>query len=231
MNRDFVAGAVVASVGLVGLLALASMGGTQMEAIAEVSMSAETMKADTMAAETMASETMSQETMGQEVMAQHGGGSVNLSDARLAVPDSNYRVDWVQLGTFSVQADDPEEGAGQLHVVYAERAALEAYLKDGAFPDGTKLVKDVYAAKTEDLTTGRASYADTLAGRFVMVKDADNSEAGSSPLWGEGWGWAFYEGDEKLNTVTTNYVNDCLGCHQPAAETDYLYVQGYPLLK
>ena len=223
MNRDFVAGAVIAAAGLVGLLALASMGGSDM---------AVTAAEDAMMADSMSPDTMSGDTMSPYVMAQHSGsGDQAEGDARLYVPSVNYRRDWVQLGTFSLQADDPEDGAGEFHVVYAERAAVEAYLKDGIFPDGATLVKDVFATKTEDLTTGRASYADKLAGRFVMVKDGDNSEADSSPLWGDGWGWAFYEGEEMQKTVTTNYVNDCMGCHQPAADTDFLYVQGYPILK
>ncbi|MEQ9145765.1 MAG: cytochrome P460 family protein [Parvibaculaceae bacterium] len=181
------------------------------------------------AADTMQTETMSQDAMAPEVM-HLGEGMAADGDPRLYVPDVNYREEWVQLGSFSVLADDPEEGAKELHVVYTDRAAIKAYLENGSFPDGAKIVKDVYATRTEDLTTGRASYADTLAGRFVMVKDAENRNADSSPLWGEGWGWAFYEGTETRKTVTTDYVADCMGCHAPAAETDFLYVRGYPLL-
>lgn len=184
------------------------------------------------AADTMQAETMSQDAMAPEAM--HSGEGMAMAaggDPRLYVPDVNYREEWVQLGAFSVLADDPEEGAKELHVVYADHAAIKAYLENGSFPDGAKIVKDVYATKTEDLTTGRASYADTLAGRFVMVKDAENRNADSSPLWGEGWGWAFYEAAETRKTATTDYVADCMGCHAPAAETDFLYVRGYPLLR
>jgi hypothetical protein len=49
------------------------------------------------------------------------------------------------------------------------------------------LVKDVFAARTEALTTGTASYAGDLAGRFVMVKD-DAGKLGSGPRFGDGWG-------------------------------------------
>ncbi len=92
-------------------------------------------------------------------------------------------------------------------------------------------MKDVYATETEPLTTGVASYADDLAGRFVMVKDAKDTYADVSPLWGDGWGWAFYEGAETTKTVTTDYAQDCLGCHEPARDQDLVYVQGYPILK
>jgi hypothetical protein len=149
----------------------------------------------------------------------------------LQVPAADYRKEWVQLGSFSVLADDPQQGAKQLHVVYAKPETVDAYRKTGGFPDGAVLVKDVFATKTEDLTTGRASYAGALAGRFVMVKDASNAHADKSPLWGDGWGWAFYEGTETSKTVTTDYRKDCLGCHEPVRSQDLIYTQGYPVLK
>ncbi|WOF75412.1 cytochrome P460 family protein [Parvibaculaceae bacterium PLY_AMNH_Bact1] len=159
-----------------------------------------------------------------------GDGEGRIIDPDLAVPSENYRETWVFLGSFSVLADEPEEGAKEMHAVYAEREAVRAYLASGIFPDGAKLIKDVYETETEYLTTGTASYAKELAGRFVMVKDSQNTKAGTSPLWGDGWGWAFYEGAEMRRTVTTDYESDCLGCHQPAQATDFLYTQGYPLL-
>lgn len=159
------------------------------------------------------------------------GDALSALETLLQVPAANYRRDWVLLGSFSVRADDAEKGAKELHVVYAAPETVDAYRKTGAFPDGAVLVKDVFATKTEALTTGLASYADTLKGRFVMVKDSTNKNAATSPLWGDGWGWAFYEGGETENTVTTNYKTDCLGCHEPARAQDLIYVQGYPVLK
>ena len=151
--------------------------------------------------------------------------------ALLYVPDANYRRDWVLLGSFSVLADDPEAGAKEFHVVYTLPENVDAYRKTGAFPDGAILVKDVFATSTEALTTGTASYASTLIGRFVMVKDQANKYAGASPLWGDGWGWAFYEGTETRKTVSTDYKEDCLACHEPVRNQDLLHIQGYPILK
>jgi Cytochrome P460 len=152
-------------------------------------------------------------------------------ESLLHVPAANYRQEWVLLGSFSVRADEPEKGAKELHVVYARPETVKAYRKTGAFPDGAVLVKDVFATKTEALTTGIASYADTLKGRFVLVKDKTGKNAGKSPSWGDGWGWAFYEGTETQKTVTTDFRKDCLGCHEPARSQDLIYVQGYPVLK
>ncbi len=152
------------------------------------------------------------------------------AEAQLRVPSVDYRKDWVNLGTFSVLADNPTDGAKQIHTVYVERKYVEDFLKSGRFPDGTVLVKDVFAAKSENLTTGTASYPDRLAGRFVMVKDVAGRYS-ASPRFGDGWGWAFFEGTETTRTVTTDYKTDCLGCHEPVRATDLLYVQGYPVLR
>jgi len=152
------------------------------------------------------------------------------TDALIHVPEVDYRREWVLLGSFSILADEPSRGAKELHVVYAAPGNVAAYRRTGVFPDGAVLVKDVFAAKTEALTTGTVSYAGKLLGRFVMVKDTDNRYAGMSPLWGDGWGWVFFEGDETKKTVTTDYVTDCLGCHEPARGQDFLYVRGYPAL-
>jgi Cytochrome P460 len=68
----------------------------------------------------------------------------------LHVPSVDYRRDWVLLGSFSILADDPEEGAKQLHVVYAQREAVDAYVETGAFPDGAVLVKVRHAYRAAD---------------------------------------------------------------------------------
>lgn len=152
------------------------------------------------------------------------------AEAVLQVPAVDYRKEWVQLGTFSVLADKPADGAKEIHVVYTARHNLEAYLRTGRFPDGAVLVKDIFAARTEALTVGTSSYAGNLSSRFVMVKDGAG-KLGTGPRFGDGWGWASYEGAEIKRTVTTNYKNDCLSCHEPARAQDLVYVQGYPLLR
>lgn len=165
------------------------------------------------------------------VLALSGREHAAESDALLHVPEVDYWRDWTVLGSFAVLADDPAEGAKELHVVYAAPRDVDSFRESGVFPDGAMLIKDVFATRTEPLTTGISSYADHLAGRFVMVKDGTDRYAAQSPLWGDGWGWAFYEGPETRKPVTTDYREECLGCHEPARGQDLLYVQGYPILR
>ena len=51
------------------------------------------------------------------------------------------------------------------------------------------------------------------------------------PHVGDGWGWAYFEGEDPKNSTTESYDAECKACHVPAQNTDWVYVQGYPVLK
>jgi hypothetical protein len=63
-----------------------------------------------------------------------------------------------------------------------------------------------------------------------MIKDSKNRFSGN-PLWGDGWGWAFFKAGDSTNSITRDYKAECIGCHIPAKQTDWVYTQGYPSLK
>jgi Cytochrome P460 len=146
----------------------------------------------------------------------------------LHVPDA-YRTTYQALGTWAVAADQTK-GSKELHVVYASPGAITDYRRDGRFPDGTVLVKEVFQAATGGLTTGTVSHAGTLKGWFVMVKDSNGRYAGNK-LWGDGWGWSWFDAANPSKTTSTDYRTDCLACHVPARASDWVYVDGYPPLK
>ena len=146
----------------------------------------------------------------------------------LHVPE-HYRETYEALGSWAIAAEG-KPGSQQIHVVYASPGAAEAHRKTGHFPDGTTLVKEVFTAKTAAMTTGTVSHADMLKGWFVMVKDSKNSHAGNK-LWGDGWGWAWFDAGKPAATTTTDYKAECQTCHIPAKANDWTYVEGYPVLK
>ena len=147
----------------------------------------------------------------------------------IRVPE-NFRTDYVMLGAWSVAGDVDTGGEIGLHIVYAPKSAVEAYRATGAFPDGTVLVKELFNGKTESLTTGEATSAADIAGYFVMVKDTQGRFPGN-PLWGDGWGWSFFDAGDPLRAKTKDYMAECLACHEPARASDLVYVQAYPVLK
>jgi hypothetical protein len=116
-----------------------------------------------------------------------------------------------------------------LHVVYASPGTIAAYRKDGHFPDGTVLVKELFNTTTKDMTTGTVSSAGTLAGWFVMVKDNAGRFPGNK-LWGDGWGWSKFDATNPQKTISTDYTTDCQSCHVPARQSDWIYTRGYPVL-
>jgi Cytochrome P460 len=159
-----------------------------------------------------------------------GTAAANVVDAKgdLRVPE-DYRETYQALGSWAIAADGTP-GSKQMHEVYASPGAIAAYRKTGHFPNGTVLVKEVFSTVTASMTTGTVSHPDMLKGWFLMVKDAKSSHPGN-PLWGDGWGWSWFDAGKPLKTISTNYKTDCQGCHVPAQSTDWIYVNGYAPLR
>ena len=160
---------------------------------------------------------------------QYSGTTAAVVDNKgnLRVP-ADYATTYQALGTWAV-ANDDGPGSKEMHTVYASPGAIASYRKDGHFPDGAVLVKEVFHTTTKSMTTGTVSSAGTLAGWFVMVKDSVGRYPGNK-LWGEGWGWAWFDAANPQKTTSTDYTKDCLQCHVPARESDWVYTSGYPVL-
>ena len=136
-----------------------------------------------------------------------------------------FRDRYQALGTYVVL--DPK--GNEMHATYASPGAVENYRSTGKFADGTVLVKEVSGTDHAQMTTGDAHWASGTKVWFVMIKDEKGRYSGN-PLWGDGWGWALFKFDAPDKQVATDYKKDCLGCHIPARGTDWVYVQGYPVL-
>ncbi|CAE6881488.1 MULTISPECIES: cytochrome P460 family protein [Pseudomonas] len=159
--------------------------------------------------------------------AQAETGFSNSVDAKgnISLP-ADFRATMVHLGSWYV----PEGGASGFHDVYLEPDAVGAFRKTGKFPDGAVMIKELRHGKEGDYTTGKGvKYAGDVKQTFVMVKDSTNRFAEKNPMWGEGWGWALFKGDNAKN-VATDYKKDCLGCHVPAKKNDWVYTEAYPTL-
>jgi hypothetical protein len=150
------------------------------------------------------------------------------AEGNLHVPP-DYRTTYEALGSWAIAADEGR-GSKELHVVLASPGSIEAYRKAGRFPDGPVLVKEVFKTATKEMTTGTVSHADELKGWFVMVKDSAGRHRGNA-LWGDGWGWSWFDAANPTKTTSTDYRLNCKSCHVPAQATDWIYVDGYPALK
>ncbi len=166
------------------------------------------------------------------------GTYTTLVDAsgNIAIPE-RFRSEWAFLGTWSVATSVAEQsgetgdhGAAGLHNVYTQPDVVEAYRETGEFPDGAVLVKELLTGATKPMTTGVVSRGTDVEGWFILVKDTHDRFT-DNPLWGDGWGWVLYSSEDRTTPVTKSYQAECLGCHIPARETDWIYVEGYPVLK
>lgn len=155
----------------------------------------------------------------------HFSPYVNMT-GNISLP-TDFRVTMAHLGSWFA----PEGDGRGFHDVYTEAASVLHYRKYGKFPDGATLVKEVRAEKTGDYTTGKnISFATgKIKQWFVMIKDNKGRFRGN-PNWGDGWGWALIKTDHTHKNVSTNYKADCVNCHMPAKESDWIYVNEYPTL-
>ena len=145
----------------------------------------------------------------------------------------NFRQNWVHLGTWLVKNDEHAQGPG-VHDVYANPESVKAFKKNGQWPDGTVLVKEISGIVEERLTTGTAQWAGDVGVWFVMVRDRENRFP-DNKAWGEGWGWALFKADDPAKNTTTTWkgegFNNCFGCHVPAKNTEWVFIDGYPTVR
>jgi hypothetical protein len=149
---------------------------------------------------------------------------------------NGYRDNYQILGVFGVKDAIPmaagsqqAQGTEEIHYTYASPGTAEYYRKTGKFPDGAVLVKEVFGTDQGLLTTGNAHWAIGTKQWFVMIKD-ERGRFPDNPLWAEGWGWALFKPDAPDKQIATAFTKDCQGCHLPVSSTDWVYIQGYPVL-
>ncbi|MEK6700022.1 MAG: cytochrome P460 family protein [Nitrospirota bacterium] len=158
------------------------------------------------------------------------------SKGSISLP-TDFRSTWAHLGTWVVTStaaaglglDQTGPGTGT-HSVYTQSASLKAYKKDGTWPDGAMLILEVRAMTWDDLPTGHVIVEGDVVKWLVMIKDA-KGRFPKNPNWGDGWGWALFKPAGPKINASTNYKEDCLGCHEPAKASDRVFIQGYPTLR
>lgn len=125
----------------------------------------------------------------------------------------------------------------EFHNVYVEPSAFAHYQKTGEFADGTQIVKELTAVKTDDNTmedgstlapSGRGYFNGQFQGLELLVKD-------SKRFADQPGNWAFFNfgHHEPPYNETSGVlpVEMCSACHEANAETDYIFTQYYPLLQ
>lgn len=157
------------------------------------------------------------------------------SDGKLKLP-TGYRH-WVFVGAPLTPngLNNGKAGFPEYHHVYVEEKNLDVYLKTGAFPEGTVIVKELTrvlnptfpdGSRTEP--SGRGYFNGEFNGMDVTVKDSKRFAATN--------GWGFFNfGHHPLpyaESAKEASVAECAGCHMAfVAKTDMTWVQFYPILR
>jgi hypothetical protein len=159
-------------------------------------------------------------------------GTVVDQSGNITLPP-NYRSQWSHIGSWLIA--DPKAPGHGFHDVYMQPGAVKRYRKTGEFPDGAVIVKEVRKIEDGIKTTGQAQWAGDINIWFVMVKD-NKGRFNDNPHWSEGWGWALFENSDsemkvpEIN-VSKGFTPSCQGCHTPAKDKDWVFIEGYPTLK
>ena len=140
----------------------------------------------------------------------------------------DIRENLAHMGSWFV----PEGEASGFHDVYTEPETITYYRLTGEFPDGATLVKELRNSKSGNYSTGNnVSHATSdIKQWFVMIKDTQGRFKSNSN-WGLGWGWGLFKPNNPNVNVSTDYQKDCKGCHIPVKDSDWVFIEGYPVLK
>jgi len=122
---------------------------------------------------------------------------------------------WAFVKSMAIVSDKhPLFGAfGGFHQVYANPAALDAFVKSKDFPDGSMIVFDLHEAK-DDNGAWVGGDRKLVA---VMVKDRAAYKTTG------GWGFDAFKGDSQTERTVTDPAKDCFGCHQNQKKNDFVF--------
>lgn len=147
------------------------------------------------------------------------------NDGNMFLP-ADLLTHWELVGMNGLMAED-KSSIVSLHSVFTQPEAAAYYRQNGEFADGTVLIKEIRNASMTTGTTGFVGYSDDVDVWFMMVKDTQGRFEGNAD-WGSGWGWALFNGDDMTTNTSRGWEQECMGCHLPVKEQDWVHSSHYP---
>lgn len=146
-------------------------------------------------------------------------------EGKMTLP-ADLLTNWELIGMNGLMAED-KTSVVSLHSVFTQPEAAKYFKDNGQFADGTILIKEIRNAKMTTGTTGLVGYSDDVDVWFMMVKDTQGRFEGNAD-WGSGWGWALFSGDDMTTNTSRGWEQECMGCHLPVKEQDWVHSSHYP---
>jgi hypothetical protein len=145
------------------------------------------------------------------------------ADGKMEFP-KDYRT-WIYLSTGMDMSYVEGSGNPDMHMldnVFVNRAAYDAFLKTGHWPDKTVFVLEARRAVQKGSINKRGHFQADVMGTEVHVKDDARFKATG--------GWAFFGFGDEQPAKMTNPGAGCIRCHEAHGAVDTTFVQFYPTL-
>ena len=146
--------------------------------------------------------------------------AVFTADGKLAFPE-DYRT-WIFLSAGMDMTYGPNAPTGGHHMfdnVFVDRAAHEAFLEAGRWPEGSIFVLEIRGGQQEGSINKHGLFQTGLMAVEAHVKDRRYPG-----------GWAFFGFQGRAPAQALPQTSACNQCHEQNAAVDTTFVQFYPTL-
>lgn len=151
------------------------------------------------------------------------------ADGMLKSPDPELFREWVQLGTPLTPNDlnNGEAAFPEFHATYVPHWAWNEFKKNGVWPDGTIMAKELIKVGETQASSGKGYFEGEFNGLDVAVKDSKQSP--NTPN-----NWAYYNFNHSkppyAAMAAAQAKANCSSCHEANAgpEADYTFTKYYP---
>lgn len=146
-------------------------------------------------------------------------------DGELLTP-KGYR-EWVFVGA-PVTPNDMNDGKPafpEFHNVYIDPVSYAHWKKNGAFRDGTIIVKELTSVGTKESASGKGYFQGEYLGIAATVKDS--KRYADRPNHWAYFGFESYES----KSAAAQADESCNACHKENAAFDNVFIQHYPVLR
>jgi len=105
--------------------------------------------------------------------------------------------------------------------VFVQPQAYDAFLRDGAWPEGTMFVLEIRSSDSQRPPSNKGYFQSDVRALEVSVKD-------SARFKGR---WAYFDFGKEATSTSAQPQSSCFECHEQHTAVDMTFVQFYPTLQ